>query len=343
MQKIFITLFIIFNECDFLINLMKAKFFYFYTLRNYLKFGLIYFSLFFVLVELVSRYFIGLGNPPLSRQHKSIEYEFVPNQDLKRFHKKIKINSMGMRSDELLQNSNKKRILVYGDSVIWGGTITDQKDLSTEILKKLLEKNNYNYEVGNVSAGSWGPGNWLSHIIERGIYGADIIILVISSHDWLDNPTYESIKNNIHLPTKKPNFATEELIKRYIFPKIKKTFNSKNQQKNKQLIIDSKKGLNDLKQFISIVREKDAEIIVVQFWDRDEFNNGKPKEGNLQIKKVLKDNKVKNIDSVDRFRKCSKNPKDLYFDEIHPFTKLGQKCLGYVLFEAFQKTKFFNK
>ena len=61
----------------------------------------------------------------------------------------------------------------------------------------------------------------------KGTYGADIIILVISSHDWLDNPTYESIKNNIHLPTKKPNFATEELITRYIFPKIKNTFSVK--------------------------------------------------------------------------------------------------------------------
>ena len=34
--------------------------------------------------------------------------------------------------------------------------------------------NNHNYEIGNVSAGSWGPGNWLAQIKERGIYEADL-------------------------------------------------------------------------------------------------------------------------------------------------------------------------
>ena len=91
------------------------------------------------------------------------------------------------------------------------------------------------------------------------------------------------------------------------------------------------------------MREKDAEIVVVQFWDRDEFNNGKPKEGNLQIKKVLKVNKVKNIDSIDRFKKCSKDSQNLFVDNIHPFTKLGQKSIKNKLYEAFKKKGFFNK
>ncbi len=311
--------------------------------KNFFKLGLISVFIFPLFIEIFAKYVLGLGDPPISIEHRTIEYEFAPNQNLRRFHKKIKINSMGMRSNEFSKHLNKKRILVYGDSVIWGGSLTDQKDLSTEILKRLLEENNYNFDVGNVSAGSWGPGNWLAHIKERGIYGAEIVILVISSHDWVDNPTYQSIKNNVYLPTKKPNFAAEELITRYIIPKIKKTFQSKNIPEIKQIKIKSKKGLDDIANFINVVREKDAEIIVVQFWDRDEFNNGKPKEGNLLIKKVLNDNKVKNIDSIDRFRKCSEDSQSLFVDNIHPFTKLGQKCLGYLLFEAFQKTKFFNK
>jgi len=312
-------------------------------IKKLFKFGFLSIFIFSVSIEIIAKYVLGLGNPPLSIQHRSIEYEFVPNQDLKRFHRHIKINSLGMRSGELSQNPNKKRILVYGDSIIWGGTITDQKDLSTEILKKLLEKNNYNYEVGNISAGSWGPGNWLAHVTERGIYEAKVVILVISSHDWLDNPTYESIKNNISLPTNKPYFASEELIKRYIFPKIKKNFQSINNSQTNQISTENKKGLEDLGKFINLVREKGAEIVVVQFWDREEFKNNKPKEGNKFIKKVLKENKVKTIDSIDGFRKCSKNPRDLFIDNIHPFKKLGQQCLGYILFEALQITEFFNK
>ena len=306
------------------------------------KFGLLSIFIFSVSIEITAKYILGLGNPPLFIQHKSIEYEYVPNQNLKRFHRHIKINSMGMRSEEFSQNSSKKRILVYGDSIVWGGTITDQKDLSTEVLGKLLEENNYNYEVGNISAGSWGPGNWLAHVTERGIYGADIVILVISSHDWLDNPTYASIKNNISMPTKRPNFASEELIKRYIFPKIKKSFPPRNKSHNNQINTENKKGLEDLGKFINLVREKGAEIVVVQFWDREEFKNNNPKEGTKFIKKVLRDNKVKTIDSIDGFRKCSKNSRDLFIDHIHPFRKLGQKCLGYILFEALQTTEVFK-
>ena len=124
--------------------------------KNFFKFGLISIFIFGLFIEIFAKYILGLGNPPISMEHRTIEYEFVPNQDLRRFHKKIKINSMGMRSNEFSKHSNKKRILVYGDSVIWGGSLTDQKNLSTEILKQLLKKNNYNFEVGNISAGSWG-------------------------------------------------------------------------------------------------------------------------------------------------------------------------------------------
>ena len=115
---------------------MISNFYKFFSLKNYFKFGFICFFLFPISLEIFAKYIIGLGNPPLLIEHKSIEYEYIPNQDIKRFHKQIKINSLGMRSDELLENSNKKRILVYGDSIIWGGAITDQQDLSTEVLKR---------------------------------------------------------------------------------------------------------------------------------------------------------------------------------------------------------------
>ena len=198
----------------------------------------------------------------------------------------------------------------------------------------------FNYEVGNISAGSWGPGNWLAHATERGIYEAEVIILVTNSTDWNDNP-HELPMDYLNMPMKKPKFASEELIKRYIIPIIK--INSQSKYRTKPINYENKKGLKDLNKFISLVRKKGAEIVVVQFWDKDEFESYKPKIGHEIIRKVFKDNKVKYIDSVDRFRKCSENSSDLYIDYIHPFTKKGQQCLGHVLFDALQTTEFFNK
>jgi len=298
----------------------------------------IYFFLVLVSFEFFCKFLIGLGDPPLSREHPTIEYEFVPNQDIKRFHRTIKINSYGMRSNDLkkVKPSNEKRILVFGDSVIWGGSLIDQKDLSTEILKENGLNEGITLEVGNVSAGSWGPGNWLAYVREKGTFSADIVVLVISSHDSQDNPSFESndlVKN-------KPISAFYELITRYLVPKIKNfsknsnsnTLNKKNFKKeiNKEEV----KGLKDLSDFIDIVRKEGSEVSVVQFWDREEYLSGKVKEGNLAIKKILNAKNILPIQSIDIFKSCSEDHKQLFTDSIHPFTKLGQRCLSRVIFEA---------
>ena len=298
----------------------------------------IYFLLVLISLEYLCKFFIGLGDPPLSRKHPTIEYEFVPNQDIKRFHRTIKINSYGMRSNDLkkVKPNNEKRILVFGDSVIWGGSLIDQKDLATEILKEIGLKEGITLEVGNVSAGSWGPGNWLEYAKERGTYSADIVVLVISSHDWNDNPSYEI--NG--LVTNKPISAFYELIVRYLIPKIKnlsKNLNSNNlNPKNikKEFNKEQVKGLKDLSDFIDIVRKEGSKIAVVQFWDKEEYLSGKVKEGNLAIKKILNSKNISPIQSIDIFKSCSEDPKQLFTDSIHPFTKLGQRCLSRVIFEA---------
>ena len=152
----------------------------------------------FLILEIICRLILGLGTPPLYEEHPTIEYLLKPNQKLKRFHNNITINSLGMRSDEFLnpKNNSLTRVLIFGDSVLWGGSRLDQKFIASEILKEKLNSNGRNYEVGNISAGGWGPGNWLEYVKEKGLHDADDVILVISSHDSSDNPVYNSLKNN---------------------------------------------------------------------------------------------------------------------------------------------------
>ena len=180
--------------------------------------------------EIFARYYLGLGTPPLSMSHPSIEYLFKPNQDLHRFGNHFLTNQYGMRSETFSRkkNNNECRVMVFGDSVVNGGNLTDHANLATTILKdklsKILDKN---VVVGNISAGSWGPGNWLAYAQEYGFFDADIIVLVISSHDYIDNPTFQPLDKNTH-PTTKPISAFIEGIERYVpryFPKISKNQN----------------------------------------------------------------------------------------------------------------------
>ena len=160
---------------------------------------IIYIFCFFIFFEFLFRFILGLGNPILSKKHPTIEYEFVPNQKVRRFHRKIKINSYGMRSDEIqeVKDPEKIRVLVFGDSVIYGGSLISQKHLSTELLKKKKLKNS-KLEIGNISAGSWGPGNWIEYINENGLFNAKKVIFLISSHDLIDIP-YKYSRHDIFL------------------------------------------------------------------------------------------------------------------------------------------------
>lgn len=316
-----------------IINYIILRFLIKLSLKNLYKF-ILYLGLIFFSSEIIARYIIGLGDPPLYISHPTIEYEMMPSQNVKRFHRRIYINSLGMRSDELSnhKDKNKKRVLVYGDSILWGGSLINQKNLATEVLKRNLNKRVNKFEVANISAGSWGPGNWLAHLKERGTYNSDQILILISSDDWKDNPHFNSLKCTLSSPTEKPKLAINELFIRYFYSKIS-NYKSRMFEKLdcKEKIYPSNKGLNDLQEFFTIILKNKIPITVIQFWDRDEFINEKTKLGYSLVKDLANKNNVSTIDTLPFFKKCSSNPNDLFTDDIHPFTKLGQSCLAKVL------------
>lgn len=171
-------------------------------------------SLLFVAGEGFARLYLGLGDPPLTVIDSKIEYLFAPNQDNYRFGKHIHYNSKSMRSSEPPPNddSETKRVLVLGDSVVNGGVLIDQRDLATEIVSQDLKGK---YWIGNVSAGSWGPANIHAYLDRFGWFRADTAILIISTHDLRDLPEFRSGYGD-DFPTEKPISALWEGITRYL-------------------------------------------------------------------------------------------------------------------------------
>jgi hypothetical protein len=173
----------------------------------------------FMSLELFARYGLGLGTPPLSVVHPTIEYMFKPDQDVYRFGNHFIVNHYGMRSRNFpvhKSNLREYRMMVFGDSVVNGGNLTDHTNLATTMLEnELSDRLKRPIIVGNISAGSWGPGNWLAYAKEYGFFDADCVVLVISSHDAEDNPTFEPLNTGTH-PTEKPLLALSEAFSRYL-------------------------------------------------------------------------------------------------------------------------------
>ena len=291
--------------------------------------------------ETFARYHLGLGTPPLSITHPQIEYMFKPNQDVMRFGNRIIINQYGMRTaqfDARRANDKEFRIMVFGDSVLNGGNLTDHDALATTLMQKKLQEKQKSV-VGNISAGSWGPGNWLAYAKEYGFFDANIVVLVISSHDYADNPAFEALNENTH-PTKRPVSAILEGITRYLpryLPRFDASVPLKDPNVSKEIASkEVLQGINDLKNFLDLAKKNSAYVIVLQHWDRSEIERGIPEVGYQRIHQVCNSSGVSCISLEPYLRQAIKKGNNPYLDNIH-LNQNGQKLIADALFDNLPK------
>ena len=294
--------------------------------------------------EWFARAQLGLGNPPLSVAHPTIEYLFKPNQDVRRFGNSVRINAYGMRSDDFSEGKPESefRLLVFGDSVLNGGALTDQVDLATELLQEKLETAlEQPSVVGNVSAGSWGPGNWLGYAQEYGFFDADMVILLISTHDYRDNPTFAPLNPSTH-PQRRPISALGEGITRYLPRYLPSLPTWQERDHSGGLDVSSsdantdeseiERGLGDLSAFLELAKAQVPLVIVAQFLERSELLRG-PGEGYFLIRDEAKKLSVPVVSTEIYFREALQTGPELFRDNIH-INELGQTVLAEALLDV---------
>ena len=292
--------------------------------------------------EFGARIVLGLGDPPLSQSHPSIEYMFSPNQKVSRFHNTISINAYGMRSEDFGERKKDRelRVLVFGDSVLNGGNLTDQRELATELLKdELMAQLGTPVTVGNVSAGSWGPGNWLAWAEEFGFFGADAIVLLLSTHDIADNPTFKPLNPDTH-PQRKPRLALIEGVTRYL-PRYLPSLPRRQPQHNRSTKPDKagdttteriRQGAKDLRAFFQLAKKKAPHVIVLLHPTRKELNRGHPPT-RAQILEIAKASAVPAYTLDAAFEQAINDGTMPYRDNIH-INAAGQSVLFSVLVQA---------
>ncbi len=153
------------------------------------------FILALIMLEIVLR-LIGFGEVPKYERSVNYDYALQSSQDITRFGNSFYINAAGMRSDEV--DEAKVTILKLGDSVLNGGIGTDQSELASTKLEENLIVDGVDCRVYNVSAGSWGPDNAFAWMNEHGDFGADVVVLVFSSHDWLDHRNCRDVVGHVN-------------------------------------------------------------------------------------------------------------------------------------------------
>ncbi|MDZ4859768.1 MAG: SGNH/GDSL hydrolase family protein [Candidatus Hydrogenedentes bacterium] len=93
-----------------------------------------------ILVEIILRA-LGVANPVLYERDVNTGYRLKPNQHVTYFGNTIHINEHGVRDARTLERPDpfRKRVLVLGDSVTWGGVLLPQDALFTSVAESHLE------------------------------------------------------------------------------------------------------------------------------------------------------------------------------------------------------------
>jgi hypothetical protein len=290
-----------------------------------------------IFLELFARLYLGLGDPALVQPHPTIEYYFKPNQVVHPFHNLFRTNRYGMRSDDFpprKTRADELRVLVFGDSVVNGGNLTDHSRLATTLLQERLTRELHRpVIVANISAGSWGPPNQLAYINQFGFLDADVAIFVLSSSDASDAPTFDPLNPNTH-PTAAPFSAAWEGATRYLpryFPS--KPVASPEPQINPH---DVEVSIAAESSFLERARAAGLATILLQHWMATEVASGQPEPGHEEILAAARAVGVPVYQDADVLRRYQAKGLNPYRDNIH-LNDNGQRAYSELLFDMLKR------
>lgn len=289
--------------------------------------------------ELTARVAFGLGDPVLYAADPAVEYLLRPDQNVRRFGRQIIVNQYGMRSESFPERKHRTeelRILVMGDSVVNGGNRTDHSRLATTLLRDSLQNvNGRPVVVGNVSAGSWGPPNLLAWSHKYGLLDADVVVIVLSSHDASDVPTF-SVLNAVTQPTERPVSALWEGVTNYL-PRLFATrvADGASQEMHSHLRAPDLVALDAFRQLVEVARNAGACVSVVQHLTQAELEHS-PGPGHEAVRVAAAELDVPVSDDITSKVEVTNSAEPIYRDNIH-FTDAGQELLARALVAAVEQ------
>lgn len=275
----------------------------------------------FVVGEIALRCY-GFAKAPLYFASDKYEYMACPNQKGMRFGNHYYYNAYSQRSEE--PDSSKMIVLGLGDSVLFGGVQTDQADLATSLFSEET-----GMQMLNISAGSWGPDNCAAYLKEKGLFTAQSLFLLVSSHDAYDNMDFQpTVGVHPSYPDRQYLLGWAELINRYLLPRL---FPDKKKgiDPDQQVLVGIRKngktfnpGFDELK---SIADSAGIFLILYLHAEQSEMKEGEYNDQGTQIIAWAKEKGVRLVKELDYPFTV-----DDYRDSIH-LNKKGQRKLATIM------------
>lgn len=277
--------------------------------------------------EAVLRFLFGFGTIPVFIEDPDFEYIFAPDQRVNRLGHHFYTNHYSMRSDALSINDSI-RILFFGDSILNGGLPTDNNDLATSILEKTLSRDlKRKVRALNISASSWGPDNAAAYLKKHGTFGAKMIVLVFSSHDYFDNMGFEKeVGVNSSYPDKNPCCAISDFIFGYLIPFIQfQIFPAGFNRNDAMYYLNSKQMNTGWQSFIDYAKTNHIPLIVYLHAEKQEAMQGHYNQYGIWLGEYLESLNIQCIHEVNL------NPDQQFYRDFIHFNQAGQQFMAKAL------------
>lgn len=152
----------------------------------------------------------GYGDPLLYVNDPVVGYYPAANQQVSRRGNRIHTNAQGMRSAAFAmpKPAGTVRILMLGDSTLYGGAYVDQDAIYANRLGALLSTPERAVEVLNMGVNGWGPFHETAWVERFGHFDADLVIVTLPYADIFRPLTGLTTKPYL---TQTPTFALQEV------------------------------------------------------------------------------------------------------------------------------------
>ena len=158
---------------------------------------------------------VGFGRTILYVPDAIVGYYPAPNQRTTWLGRRIDTNRYGMRAPDYPdpKNPGTLRILMIGDSTLWGGLYIDQNDLYARRLERMLSDaaGGRTVQVWNIAGNAWGPFHELGYVQRFGTHHADVAVICLPINDVF-RPLYGLEQLSFMTPDRPPRCAWEEVF-----------------------------------------------------------------------------------------------------------------------------------
>ena len=290
-------------------------------------------------LELLTRFWLRMGDPPLYMSDPQCEYRMVPSRSYERLRARTTYNAWSMRATpdvaKAKSDPKERRILVFGDSVLNGGPWTDDAALATCLVANQLKSlTGRPTVVANISAGGWSPGNMLGYARKFGLFDADTIVIVLNNGDAFDHPTFRPLGRDF--PTTTPLLALQEVAFRYL-PNWLETRLGGAAGTVTDLHDANPKAIDSLRELAAMAKAGGARLAAVLHPTRSEVKGG-AKPGTSILQRELAALGIVTVDARSMFANALDAGLQPYRDDVHP-NREGQEVLAAALREAIDNAR----